>query len=399
MERDAAARNVALEQAASSAESFRTSRSSVIGNRPRLSARVAAVASCHSGAFADVRQEMNVLTSHKPAPTRKAILSVASATALLASASFAAAGEEYGFIKYNNTQFNQPIEIRIKKVDGNMSMRNDNVSIPIQYEAGYNGTQSWLEKIDLRVEHISKGNGEYYQLRQHLSADGKDKVWGTTSITLNRGQIEPMEKYGKELCASHAGNQDKRIDTVIPLTMHVSYYDNASIHKFVKSTVVPAAIICEPDQPSNPAKLLQVKLGTTAQQCHKPIALTALFAATLPAHYKFKLQRGDGETQDASVFPAMKDGPFYRGQWTKVYTFNASETRKYRIVSEKFEPLTDWVTISVQCPVSEQPRPNNNFANPPRKPLPQTNARPVNQQMPVASQPPRAPRHLKNLKK
>ena len=339
---------------------------------------------------------MNVFTSRKPVPTRKAILSVASATALLASASFAVAGEGYGFIKHDVAPL-VPLEINIKKVDGNMSMRNDSVSIPIQYEAGYKGTQSWLERIDLRVEHISKGNGDYYQLRQNLSADGKDKVWGTLSIILNRAQIEPMEKYGKELCGSHTGNQDKRIDTVMPLVMHVSYYDNANIHKFTKSTLVPVAIICEPNRPSNPAKLLDVKLGTTAQQCHKPIGLTALFAATFPANYKFKLQRDDGASQDATVFPTLKDGPFYRGQWTKVYTFHASETRKYRIVSENFEALTDWVTISVQCPVAEQRRPDN-FANPPRRPLPQSNANPVNQRVPVA-QPPRAPRHLQNLKK
>lgn len=356
-----------------------------------------AVTSRHSGELVEHKQEMNVSISRKPVATRKAMLSLSTATVLLASASLAAAGESYGFIKTDVAPL-VPLEIRIKKIDGNMSMRNDSLSIPIQYEAGYKGTQSWLEKIDLRVEHISKGNGEYYQLRQNLSADGKDKVWGTTNITLNRGQIEPMEKYGKEQCGSHTGNQDKRINTVMPLVMHVSYYDNASIHKFTKSTLVPVAIICEPDRPSNPAKLLQVKLGTTAQQCHKPIALVAHFVVTLPANYAFKLQRDDGAAQDATIFPAQKDGPVYRGQWGKSYTFNASEVRKYRIVSEKFEPLTDWVTISVQCPVSEQPRPNNNFANPPRQPLPQTNARPVNQRVPVAP-PPRAPRHLQNLKK
>jgi len=340
---------------------------------------------------------MKVFNSRKPVATRKAMLSVATATALLASASFAVAGEGYGFIKSDVAPL-VPLEIRIKKIDGNMSLRNDSLSIPIQYEAGYKGYYSNLRDVNLRIEHISKGNGAWYELRRDLETQGdKDKVWGTTVISLNRAQIEPMEKYGKELCASHTGNQDKRTETVIPLVMHVSYEDDHTIGKFTKAGLIPVTIVCEPDRPSNPAKLLQLQLGTTAQQCHKPIALTALFAATLPAHYKFKLQRDDGAAQDATVFPALKDGPVYRGQWTKVYTFSASETRKYRIVSETFAPLTDWVTISVNCPVSHNAPLPNRHAQPPRQPSPQHNARPVHQRMPVAPQQPR-PQHLQNLK-
>ncbi len=345
-----------------------------------------------------------MFTTHKPAAIRKALLFGATAAAMAASAS-AATAEGYGFIKPNISQFGEPVELRIQKTDGNMKLRNDSVSIPISYEAGYKGTFSNLRKVDLRVEHITKGNGEFYGLRRDLNLQGdKDKVWGTTTIVLTRAQIEPMEKLGKELCASHSGNQDKRIDTQIPLTMHVQYEDNGNFHWFARGTLIPAVIVCEPDRPSNPAKLIQVKLFVSAAVCHKPVALTAQFVATLPATYKFKLQRGDGEAQDATVFPAQKDGPIYRGQWYKQYVFHAPEVRKYRIVSEKFEPLTEWVTINVQCPIGHNP-PQPNGQNVPRpngkavptRNTPQANSKPVStQRVPVA---PRAPRHIQNLRK
>jgi hypothetical protein len=332
-----------------------------------------------------------VFISRKPA----ALLTAVTA-ALLASASMAAA-EGYGFIKPNISQFGEPVELRIQKTDGNMKLRQDSVSIPISYEAGYNGTYSELIRVDLRVEHITKGNGEYINLRRDLDKTGdKDKVWGTVVISANRAQIEPMEKLGKELCASHTGNQDKRIDSPIPLTMYVFYYDNHNIHHFKRATLIPATIVCEPDRPSNPAKLVQVKLFASAAVCHKPVVLTAHFLATLPATYKFKLQRGDGEAQDASVFPTQKDGPLYRAQWGKHYVFHAPEMRKYRIVSEKFEPLTEWVTINVQCPIGHNaPRPNGKAV--PARHNPQANSKPVStQRVPVA---PRAPRHIQNLRK
>lgn len=337
--------------------------------------------------------------SRKPA----ALLSAVSA-ALLASASMAAA-EGYGFIEPNISQFGEPVEFRIQKTDGNMKLRQDSVSIPISYEAGYKGTYSYLLRIDLRVEHLTKGNGIFFALRRNMAPEGKDKVWGTTTIVLNRAQIEPMEKLGKELCASHSGNQDKRIDAQIPLTMHVDYYDNHNTQTFKRQTLIPATIVCEPDRPSNPAKLVQVKLFASAAVCHKPVVLTAHFLATLPATYKFKLQRGDGEAQDASVFPTQKDGPLYRAQWGKHYVFHAPEIRKYRIVSEKFEPLTEWVTINVQCPIGHNaPQPNghsvprpNGKAIPPRH-NPQANSKPVStQRVPVVA--PRAPQHIQNLRK
>jgi hypothetical protein len=347
-----------------------------------------------------------VFTSKKPAAIQKALLpGISTAAALLASVSMASA-EGYGFIKPNISQFGEPVELRIQKTDGNMKLRQDSISIPISYEAGYKGTYSNLRKIDLRVEHITKGNGEYHSLRRDLHLDGdKDKVWGTTTIVLTRAQIEPMEKLGKELCASYTGNQDKRIDTYIPLTMHVQYEDNRNLHWFTRGTTIPATIVCEPDRPTNPAKLLQVSLFASPAHCHKPVVLTARFVVTLPATYKFKLQRGDGESQDASVFPTQKDGPFFWQHWHKQYVFHASETRKYRIVSENFQPLTDWVTINVVCPISHNaPQPNGkampqrpNGVAVPQRNLPQPKGTPVStQRLPVA---PRVPQHIQNLRK
>ncbi len=287
-----------------------------------------------------------------------------SAAILSASAMSANAFELYGFIKPNISQFGAPVELTMQHVDGKHRLKSATTVVPISYEAGVKGVQSYLVAIDVSVDHITKGDGAVFGLRRQL--EDKDKVWGNASLDMTRAHLAPVEKVGKEVCASHEGPGEKRIDSFIPLKMRVAYYSTNAfapgngVASFEKSTVIPATIVCEAPvtrvPPKTPAKvsLLQMKLHTIPARplCGKPVVVMAEFLVNYPGPLNFQYWRDNGDHQNATVtaasaVPAGQN--LYMQRWSKTYTFTKTENRKYRIIAEGSPLSTGWVDVSVHC--------------------------------------------------
>jgi len=177
--------------------------------------------------------------------------SIAIAAIVLSASAATASAEGYGFIKSNISQFGGPVQLTMEYVGGSYRLKSATTPVPISYEAGYKGTYSYLEKVDVQVRHITKGNGSVHGLRRQLAEVGdKDKVWGNANLQMTRAHLAPMEKLGQDVCASHHGPGVKQQNTVIPLTMIVYYFDNANIHSFERHGDVPAKIVCPGGQPT-----------------------------------------------------------------------------------------------------------------------------------------------------
>jgi hypothetical protein len=283
------------------------------------------------------------------------------ASALLISVSAATANAQgYGFFKSNVSQFGGPVLLTMQHSGGAYRLKSATTMVPISYEAGYKGTFSYLENIDVRVEHILKGKGSVHGLRRNLAK--KDTVWGNANLQMTRAHLAPMEKLGQELCASHNGPGTKNINTIIPLTMTVAYYDNQNVHAFRRNGDVPAVIVCEPRAPARVA-ITQMKLYTIPARpvCGKPVVLMAEFHTASAGKIDFQLQRGDGEKQNATIVTCRVGNGFFE-RWSKTYTFAKSESRRYRVVPIGYTLSTNWVDLDVQCGLGRDTKRPGGFA-------------------------------------
>jgi hypothetical protein len=292
---------------------------------------------------------------------RKTAAAAIAASAFVACAAPASAFDLYGFIKANTNQFSGPVVLTMQSTGGDFHLKSATTQIPISYEAGVDGVQSYLVQVDVRVDHITKGKGPIVGLRRQLPY--KDKVWGNASLPMSRAHLAPMEQLGKELCASHEGPGEKTIDTILPLEMIVTYYSTNAFapgigqQNFGRSGVLPAQIVCEapvrrvPPASAARTNLLKLALYTVPSrpQCGKPVVLMAEFLTQFPGKVDFVLFRGDGEQQQASVQTGVPAGQFYSQRWSKTYTFTRTENRKYRIIPQGSALTTDWVDINVHC--------------------------------------------------
>lgn len=285
---------------------------------------------------------------------------IAAASLVLSASAATASADGYGFIKSNVSQFGGPVLLTMQHSGGTYRLKSATTMVPISYEAGYKGSFSWLENIDVRIEHITKGKGSVVGLRRNLAK--KDKVWGNANLQMTRAQLAPMEKIGQELCASHNGPGTKNINTVIPLTMTVAYYDNQNVHAFKRTGTVPAVIVCEPRVPTRVA-ITQMKLYTIPAQpvCGKPVVLRAEFHTASAGKIDFQLQRGDGEKQNVTIVTRRSGNRFFES-WQKTYTFNKSESRRYRIVPIGYTLTSNWVDIDVKCGLGKDTKAPKGFA-------------------------------------
>jgi len=283
----------------------------------------------------------------------------ASAAILSASAVTANAFEVYGFIRSNVNQFGGPVQLVMQHVDGGHRLKSASTIVPVSYEAGIKGVQSGLRQIDVRVSHITKGNGPDFGLRRQLN--DVDHVSGNVSMSMTRAHLAPLEKLGQDLCASHDGPGEKRVDTTIPLQMKVTYLSTnqfapgTGLDSFAREGSVPATIVCEA-KPKSPPKvsLMQLKLYTIPARpvCGKPVVVMAEFFVNYPGPYNFKYFRDNGDHQDTSVTAASAvpvAQNLYMQRWSRTYTFTRTENRKYRIVPQGSPLTTDWVDVSVHC--------------------------------------------------
>jgi hypothetical protein len=298
----------------------------------------------------------------------------ASAAVLSASAATANAFDLYGFIKSNTSQFSGPVVLTMHKTGDDFRLKSATTSVPISYEAGVKGVQSYLVRVDVRVDHITKGEGPTIGLRRQL--DGTDEVSGNTNLPMTRAHLAPLEKVGQDVCASHQGPGEKTVNTTIPLEMVVTYHSTnvfAPGHgqqSFTREGSVPATIVCEaPVTPKSPPKvsLMQLKLYTIPARpvCGKPVVVMAEFFVNYPGPYNFKYFRDNGDHQDTSVTAASAvpvAQNLYMQRWSRTYTFTKTENRKYRIIPQGSPLTTDWVDVSVHCTggiASPQPNTGN----------------------------------------
>jgi hypothetical protein len=317
---------------------------------------------------------------------RKSAAAAIAALAFVAGAAPASAFDVYGFIKANQNQFSAPVVLAMQNLGGELRLKSATTQVPISYEAGVDGVQSYLVQVDVRVDHITKGKGPLIGLRRQL--EDKDKVWGNASLPMSRSHLAPMEQHGKDLCASHEGPGEKTIDTILPLEMIVTYYSTNAFapgtgqQTFSRAGIVPAQIVCEAPvnrvPPATAAKTTLLKLALytvpSRPQCGKPVVLMAEFLTQFPGKVDFVLFRGDGEQQQASVQTGVRAGQFYSQRWSKTYTFTKTENRKYRIIPQGSALTTDWVDINVHCigGFADVPRPGdpNNPSPQPKAPQP-----------------------------
>jgi len=311
----------------------------------------------------------------------KHLKTIAASAALLVASAATASADLDGFIKSNVSQFGGPVQLTMQQVDGNYRLKAATTIVPISYEASVEGSgpYTWLEAIDVGVRHITKGNGPLMGLRRQLAK--QDKVGGNTNLPMTRAHLAPMEKLGQDLCTSHEGPGEKRIDTTIPLTMSVTYHQPTSSVDFLRQGSVPATIVCEAPAPKAPPKvsLMELKLYTLPARplCGKPVVVMAEFFVNYPGPLNFQYWRDNGDHQNvtvtaASAVPAGQHR--YLQRWSKTYTFAKTENRKYRIVPQGSPLTTDWVDINVHCtggfantsqPKAPQSKgPANDYANP-----------------------------------
>lgn len=282
---------------------------------------------------------------------------IAFAAIILSASAATAAADGYGFIRSNISQFGTPVQLIMQSVDGDYRLKSANTMVPISYEAGYKGTFSHLRNVDVEVRHITKGNGSAHGLRRDIS--DKDKVWGNANLQMTRAHLAPIEKLGEDLCSGHQGPGQKKVDTTIPLTMIVGYFDNSANgvggSSFAREGSVPATIVCEAPPKAPPkVSLMQLKLYTIPARpvCGKPVVVMAEFFVNYPGSLRFQYWRDNGDHQNASVTAASAvpaGQHLYMQRWSKTYTFTKSEKRRYRIVPQGSALTTDWVDIDVHC--------------------------------------------------
>jgi hypothetical protein len=181
--------------------------------------------------------------------------------ALLLGSTAANADAIEGFIKSNLSQFGASPVLKMERHNGQWRLKDALVSIPVSYRAQVNGPQRYLLSVDIQVQHMAKGDGSVLGLRRNI--DGQDAAWGDVNLGLRRENLLPMEKLGKDVCASHASPGTKSSSTSIPLTMWVHWHNAAAGPYSVGTqdtpmyTNIPATIECAPNPVSPPGGVAQ----------------------------------------------------------------------------------------------------------------------------------------------
>jgi hypothetical protein len=240
--------------------------------------------------------------------------------ALLFGPTAASADAIEGFIKSNLSQFGASPVLKMERHDGQWRLKDELVTIPISYRAQVNGPQRYLLSIDIQVQHMAKGDGSVLGLRANL--DDQDAAWGDVILGLRKGNLLPMEKLGKDVCASHTSPGTKSSSTSIPLTMWVHWH-NAAAGPYSVGTQdtpmyasIPAMIECASNPVSRPGGVAQeqpdfrvksIALNYGGAQPTKPnpttecktAKLTVTLHATKAGNARFKLHKkvGNGMIQ------------------------------------------------------------------------------------------------------
>ncbi len=183
-------------------------------------------------------------------------------------------------------------------------------------------------------------------------------------VTLGFGKtiLSSFKNKAVALCDVFGGSNKVVRDMTLGTSMQV--YREKSAESKYKDGTFPMKVVCraKPDGPTrNPQtssseqqkknlKLTKLKLYTIPAKpvCGKPVKLVGEFHTNMPGKIEFKLFRGDGAKQNASVV-TTKTSSGYAKRWAKTYKFNETTFRKYMIVAMGHPASTDWKHIKVHC--------------------------------------------------
>jgi hypothetical protein len=290
------------------------------------------------------------------------------------------AGAIEGFIKSNLSQFGSPAFLKMERQGGQWRLKDQIVQIPVSYNAEVSGPQRYLLSIDIQVQHQAKGDGALYGLRRDLD-DGpghQDAAWGNTNLNLTKVHLLPMEKVGKDICASHTAPGTKTTATTIPLTMWVHWH-NASVNYSVgtQSTPIygnmPAVIECGPNPTSRPGGVAQEETdfrvksialnyggvpGMTkpnaATQC-KQAKLTVTFQTSKAGVVDFRVHNkiGNGPTQakNLQVYAKFDGNAHFVASHQEIVSVIKTDLVQ-AMAEDRVNPIglsTGWKNVTLRC--------------------------------------------------
>jgi hypothetical protein len=298
------------------------------------------------------------------------------AVAALLLGSIAANAAIEGSIKSNLSQFGEPARLKMERVGGQWRLKDGTVAVPLTFSTEVSGPQRYLLAIDVQVQHMAKGDGALYGLRRDLEPE--DTASGNANLNLAKAHLLPMEKVGKDVCASHNAPGTKTTATTIPLTMWVHWH-NGSVGYSVgtQNTPIygnmPAVIECGPNPVSRPGGVAQEQTdfrvksialnyggvpGKTkpnaATEC-KQARLTVTFNTSKAGVVDFRLHKkiGNGPTQSRNLQTYAKfDG---NAHFVASYQEIVSVTKTDLVqaaAEDRVNPIgltTGWKDVTLRC--------------------------------------------------